>query len=78
MHQCSLKHYLQQPGHGSKQNDKGTDKEDVIHVYNGISLSYKKELNNVIYSNVNGPRDCHTEWSQTERDKYHPPLIYGI
>ena len=61
MHQCSLKHYLQHPGHGSKQNVKGTDKEDVIHVYNGILLSYKKELNNVIYSNVNGPRDCHTE-----------------
>ena len=27
----------------------------------------KKELNNAIYSNVDGPRDCHTEWSKSER-----------
>ena len=31
------------------------------YVYNGILLSHVKEQNNVICSNVDGPRDCHTE-----------------
>ena len=26
--------------------DRGMDKEDVAHIYNGILLSHKKELNN--------------------------------
>ena len=30
-----------------------------------------KECNNTIYSNMNGPRDYHTEWNMTEKDKYH-------
>ena len=37
------------------------DKEDVVHIYNGISLNHKKEQNNAICSNTDGPRDCHTE-----------------
>ena len=41
--------------------DGGTDKEDVAHIYNGILLSHKKEGNNAIYSDMVGPRDCHTE-----------------
>ena len=28
----------------------------------------KKEWNNVICSNMYGPRDCHTEWSKSERE----------
>ena len=36
----------------------GADKEDVIHIYN---ISHKKEQNNVICSDMDGPRDCHTE-----------------
>ena len=27
-------------------------------------LSHKKEENNVIWSNMDGPRNCHTEWSK--------------
>ena len=30
---------------------------DVVHVYNGILLSHKKERNNNIGSNMSGPRD---------------------
>ena len=30
------------------------------HMHNGILLSRKKECNNVIYSNMDGPRDYHT------------------
>ena len=37
------------------------DKDGVVHTYNGVSLSYKKGQNNVICSNMDGPRDCHTE-----------------
>ena len=37
---------------------RGTDKEDVIHIING----YKKEWNNVIYSNVDVLRNSHTKW----------------
>ena len=34
----------------------------------------KKEWNNTICSNRDGPRDYHTEWSKTDKDKYH--IIY--
>ena len=58
--------------------NRGVDKEDVIHIYNGILLSHKKEQNNVICSNMDGPRDCHTEWSKSDREKYMILLVYGI
>ena len=45
------------------------DKEDVVYIYNGILLSHKKEWNWVICRDVNGSRDCHTEWSKSEREK---------
>ena len=41
--------------------DRGMDEEDVVHLYNGILLSHKKEQNRVICRDVDGPRDCHTE-----------------
>ena len=45
------------------------DKEDVVHIYNGMLLSHKKG-NWVICSDVDGPtRVCHTEWSKPEREK---------
>ena len=39
------------------------------HVYNGILLSHKKEWNNAICSNVDGPRDYHTKWSLLDNEK---------
>ena len=42
-----------------------TDKwmeKDVVHICNRIFLSHIKEQNNAIYSNMYGPRRCHTEW----------------
>ena len=33
----------------------------VVHIHNGILLSHEKEQNNAICSNMDGPRDCHTE-----------------
>ena len=50
--------------------NRGMDKEDVEHIYNGILLSHKKERNWVICRDVDGPRDCHTEWNKSEGEKY--------
>ena len=41
----------------------------MVHIYNGILLSHKKERNWVICRDVDGSRDCHTEWSKSEREK---------
>ena len=46
--------------------DIGMDKEDVVYLYNGILLSHKK---NEIGSNMDGPRDFHTKWSQSDRER---------
>ena len=43
-------------------------KEEVVHTYNGILLSHKK---GAICSNMDGPRDYHTKWSNLEKDQYH-------
>ena len=32
------------------------DKEDMVRIYNGVLLSHKKEQNNAICSNIDGPR----------------------
>ena len=37
--------------------------------YNGMLFSRKKERYWVICSDVDEPRDCHTEWSKSEREK---------
>ena len=52
------------------------DKEDVLPIYNGILLCHKKEWNNVICSNMDGPGNYPTkEVSQAEKDKYHMILL---
>ena len=59
--------------------DRGMDKEDVVHIYNGIVLSHKKEWSNAICINMDGPGDYHTKRSKSEKDKYHMMyLICGI
>ena len=45
------------------------DKEGVVHIYNGILLSHKKERNWVICWDVVRSRVCHTEWSKSEKEK---------
>ena len=60
-------------------------KEDVVHIYHGILLSHKDEWNSAICSNMNGPRDYHNKWNNSEKDKYHmivkamvfPVVMYG-
>ena len=41
--------------------NRGMDKEDVVHIDNGILLSHKQERNWVICRDTEGPRDCRTE-----------------
>ena len=47
----------------------------MVHIYNGILPSHYKEWNNAICSNIVGPRDCHTEWSKSDRER---PILYDI
>ena len=47
--------------------DRGTDK-GVVHAYSGILLSHKKEQNNTLCSNMDGPSYCHTEWGKPEKE----------
>ena len=51
--------------------DRWTDKEDVVCIHSAILLSHKKEWNNAIFNNMDGPRDYHTKWSKSDKDKYH-------
>ena len=41
--------------------NRGMDKEDVVHIHNGILLGHKKEQNWVICRDVDEPRGCHTK-----------------
>ena len=41
--------------------NRGMDKDDVVHIYDGILLSQKEERNCAICGDVGGPRDCHTQ-----------------
>ena len=48
------------------------------YIYNRILLSHKKEWNNTIWSNMNGPRDYHTKWSKSETERQIPHDITYI
>ena len=67
---CSTVYNSKDMGATKVSTDRGMDK-DVGHIYNEILLSHKKGWNNTICSNMNGPRDYHTKWSQSGRDIYH-------
>ena len=41
----------------------------MVHIYIGILLGHKKEWNNVICNNMDRPGDCHTKWSQSDRER---------
>ena len=56
--------------------NRGMDKEDIVHIYNGILLSHEKEQNNPICCNLEIL--ILSEVSQTEKDKYMISLICGI
>ena len=43
------------------------DEEDLVHIHSGILLHHKKEGNDAICSNMDGPRDYCTKWNKLER-----------
>ena len=51
--------------------DRWMDKEDVVYIHSGILLSHKKEWDNAIWNNMDGPKDYHTKWSKSDKDKYY-------
>ena len=44
------------------------DKEGVVHIYNVMLLSYKKEWMWVGANEVDEPKTYNTEWSKSERE----------
>ena len=51
------------------------DKEYIVPIYNGILPNHKKEWNNAICSNMDGPKDYHIK---SDKDKYIMSLVCGI
>ena len=47
----------------------------MVHIYNWILLSHKKEWNSAICSNMDGPRDYYTKWSKSGRER---PVSYDL
>ena len=41
----------------------------MVHIYNGILLSHRKECIWLNSNEVDEPRAYYTEWSKSERDK---------
>ena len=59
--------------------DRRIDKEDVVHIYNGILLNHRKEWNCAIFRDMDGPRDKDHIVSQKGKDEYCIiSLICGI
>ena len=64
-------------------SDRGMDKEDVLHsIYTMEYYSaIKKKWNNTICSNTDGHRECHNEWSKSDREweiLYDIPYMWNI
>ena len=53
--------------------DRGMNK-DVVLTWSGLLLSHREEWNNSICSNMDRPRDYHTDWAKSDRERQ----IYGI
>ena len=53
-------------------NDRWMDTEDMVHIYNGILFSHRKEQNNAICSSMDATRDYHTKGSKSERERQIP------
>ena len=47
----------------------------MVYMHDGILFGHKKEWN-AICSNIDGPRNYHTKWSKSDKEKYH--VIYDI
>ena len=53
--------------------------EDIVYIYNGMLLSYKKEQIWVSCSEVDEPRACYTKWNKSERvNKYIKAYMWNL
>ena len=52
---------------------RGSDRRSPI--YHGISLSHKKEWNNAICDNMDGPQEYCTKWNQSDRERW---MLYNF
>ena len=53
----------------------------MVHKYNGLPLSHKKEQNNAISGNMVAIWDYHTKWSKSERERQIPfdiPYMWNL
>ena len=58
---------------------RGMDKEEMVYIFNIILLSHKKTCNNSVCTNMEGPRDCQTEYNKSEdKDRYHISHIWDL
>ena len=48
---------------------RGIVKEGMVHIYSGVLHSHKKQWNHAICSTLDGPRDYHTKWSKSDRER---------
>ena len=63
------------------KKEENMDIENVVHIYNGILLSHKKEWNNAICSHMDRPRDDQTKWSKSDRERqilYHITYMWNL
>jgi len=61
--------------------NKWMDKEGVIYTHSGILFSHKKQWNNTIDSNMEGPRDYHTKGVKSDRGRqssYHVTCMWNL
>ena len=49
--------------------DTGTDKEVMVHIYDRILLSQRREWNNAICSNMGRTRDYTAKWNKSDRER---------
>ena len=52
--------------------------KDVAYIYNGILLSHKKEWNNAICSNVDGPGDYYTKLDSEKQISYEITHMWNL
>ena len=50
-------------------NDRWMEKEDVVHIYNGILLIHKKEWNFAIYGNMDELGGHYAKWNKSDRER---------
>ena len=58
--------------------NRGLNEAFIVHVYSGILLGHKKEWHNVICSNMDRPRDFHTKWNNSDRERQIPYEITNL